>query len=148
MPVSLRPTAPALKVMLLTYDGSIRFSTIVTSPRTTPTAAFGGFFFRDSQELSSRHRPDPDGKRIPTRSITPAIIPISNSAVGGLGAFPIQPSPGVTLPAGTIIQWTPYIVTFNHTVGAFYLHGFYGNPYNVWISGARRRIARRFPYGS
>lgn len=51
--------------------------------------------------------------------------------VDGLGAKPLRTSPGVELPAGTIIQGTPYIATYNNADGAFYLHGFYGNPYNI-----------------
>lgn len=51
--------------------------------------------------------------------------------VDALGARPLRTSPGVELPAGTIIQGTPYVATYNSSDGAFYLHGFFGNPYNV-----------------
>jgi microcystin-dependent protein len=51
--------------------------------------------------------------------------------VDSLGAKPLRSAPGVELLAGTIIQGTPYIATYNNSDGAFYLHGFYGNPYNV-----------------
>ncbi len=51
--------------------------------------------------------------------------------VDSLGARPLRSAPGVELQAGTIIQGTPYVATYNNSDGAFYLQGFYGNPYNV-----------------
>lgn len=55
--------------------------------------------------------------------------------VDGLGAKPLRTSPGVELLAGMIIQGTPYVATYNNGDGAFYLRGFFGNPYNVPILG-------------
>lgn len=51
--------------------------------------------------------------------------------VDSLGAKPLRTAPGAELPAGTIIQGTPYVATYNNSDGAFYLQGFFGNPYNV-----------------
>lgn len=51
--------------------------------------------------------------------------------VDALGAKPLRTSPGVELSAGTIIQGTPYVATYNNSDGAFYLQGFFGNPYNI-----------------
>ena len=51
--------------------------------------------------------------------------------VDSLGPKPLRSSPGVELLAGTIIQGTPYVATYNSGDGAFYLRGFFGNPYNV-----------------
>ena len=51
--------------------------------------------------------------------------------VDALGARPLRASPGIELPAGTIIQGTPYVATYNSSDGAFYLQGFFGNPYNI-----------------
>lgn len=52
--------------------------------------------------------------------------------VDSLGAKALRTSPGVELLAGTIIQGTPYIATYNNTDGAFYLQSFYGaSPYLV-----------------
>lgn len=51
--------------------------------------------------------------------------------VDSLGPKPLRSAPNVELQAGTIIQGTPYVATYNNSDGAFYLHGFYGNPYNV-----------------
>ena len=53
--------------------------------------------------------------------------------VDNLGAKPLRSAPGVELLAGTIIQGTPYVATYNNNDGAFYLRGFYGNPYSVPI---------------
>ncbi len=51
--------------------------------------------------------------------------------VDSLGARPLRTSPGAELLSGTIIQGTPYVAVYNNSDGAFYLQGFYGNPYNV-----------------
>ena len=44
---------------------------------------------------------------------------------------PLRTAPNTELLAGTIIQGTPYVATYNNSDGAFYLQGFYGNPYNI-----------------
>jgi len=54
-------------------------------------------------------------------------------SVDGLGAKPLRSSPGVELPAGTVIQGTPYVALYNNSDSAYYLHGLYGNPYNIPI---------------
>ncbi|XSC46794.1 tail fiber protein [Bradyrhizobium sp. RDT10] len=51
--------------------------------------------------------------------------------VDGLGAKPLRSAPSVELLAGTLIQGTPYVAVYNNSDAAFYLHGLYGNPYNV-----------------
>ncbi|GLH77481.1 hypothetical protein SSBR45G_23890 [Bradyrhizobium sp. SSBR45G] len=51
--------------------------------------------------------------------------------VDSLGAKPVRSAPNADLLPGTIIQGTPYVVVYNHVDGSFYLHGFYGNPYNI-----------------
>jgi microcystin-dependent protein len=51
--------------------------------------------------------------------------------VDSLGAKPLRSAPSTELLAGTLIQGTPYLALYNHSDAAFYLHGFYGNPYNV-----------------
>ncbi|WP_338688905.1 tail fiber protein [Bradyrhizobium sp. 26S5] len=55
--------------------------------------------------------------------------------VDGLGAVALRSAPGVDIAAGTILQGTPYLAIYNSTDNAFYLHGFFGNPYNVPIGG-------------
>jgi microcystin-dependent protein len=55
--------------------------------------------------------------------------------VDSLGVKPLRTSPGVELLSGTIIQGTPYVAVYNNSDGAFYLRGFYGNPYNVPLLG-------------
>ena len=46
--------------------------------------------------------------------------------VDSLGAKPLRSAPNVEIFAGTLVQGTPYIATYNNSDGAFYLHGFYG----------------------
>jgi microcystin-dependent protein len=52
-----------------------------------------------------------------------------------LGAKPLRTAPGVELLAGTIIQGTPYVAIYNNSDSAFYLQGFFGNPYSVPLLG-------------
>jgi microcystin-dependent protein len=53
--------------------------------------------------------------------------------VDALGDKPLRSAPGVELQAGTIIQGTPYVAVYNNADAAFYLQGFFGNPYNIPI---------------
>ena len=52
-----------------------------------------------------------------------------------LGAKPLRSAPNTELVAGAIIQGTPYVATYNNSDGAFYLQGFFGNPYSIPIAG-------------
>jgi microcystin-dependent protein len=57
-------------------------------------------------------------------------------AVDGLTAKPIRFAPSLEIPSGTLIQGTPYVVTYNNSDGAFYLQGIgSANPYNVPLGG-------------
>lgn len=68
-----------------------------------------------------------------------AFTPHVTNAVGGvtlsvdsLTPKPLRSAPGVELLAGTIIQGTPYVATYNNTDGAFYLQSFFGaSPYLI-----------------
>jgi microcystin-dependent protein len=52
--------------------------------------------------------------------------------VDGLGAKPLRLAPGVELQSNTLIQGTPYTALYNHSAGAFYLHGLgAGNAYGI-----------------
>lgn len=51
--------------------------------------------------------------------------------VDGLGAKPLRSAPSVELLAGTLIEGTPYTALYNNSDAVWYLHNFYGNPYNV-----------------
>ena len=55
--------------------------------------------------------------------------------VDGLGVKPLRTSQGVEVPAGMLIQGTPYIVTYNNSDATFYLQGFYSLPYAIPIGG-------------
>src|SRR5690349_20976807 len=45
--------------------------------------------------------------------------------VDGLGAKPLRSAPSVELPAGVLVQGTPYVALYSNADAAFYLHGFY-----------------------
>jgi microcystin-dependent protein len=51
--------------------------------------------------------------------------------VDGLGAKPLRAAPSTELFPGVLIQGTPYMALYNHIDQVFYLHGFFGNPFNV-----------------
>ncbi len=55
--------------------------------------------------------------------------------VDSLGQKALRTAPGVELPAGVIVQGTPYTARYSNTDGAWYLHGFFGNPYNIPLAG-------------
>lgn len=55
--------------------------------------------------------------------------------VDGLGAKPLRSAPSVELLAGTLVQGTPYVATYNNSDAAWYLQNFYANPYNVPLAG-------------
>ena len=47
----------------------------------------------------------------------------------------LRAAPNVELPAGVLVQGTPYVATCNNSDGAFYLQGFTANPYVIPIGG-------------
>lgn len=56
--------------------------------------------------------------------------------VDGLGARPLRSAPSVDLPAGVLVQGTPYSALYNSSDAAFYLHGFFNNPYSIPIGAS------------
>jgi microcystin-dependent protein len=69
-----------------------------------------------------------------TMHTTNAAGPVTLS-VDGLTAKPLRPLPGSDLLAGVLIAGTPYSVVYNNAAGEFYLHGLFGNPFNVPLAG-------------
>jgi microcystin-dependent protein len=69
-------------------------------------------------------------------------------SVDSLTPMPLRTAPGVELLAGTIIQGTPYVATYNNSDGAFYLQGFFGNPYNVPLAAGMDYWAATAPNSS
>ncbi|MGL3209663.1 phage tail protein [Bradyrhizobium sp. BR 1433] len=68
--------------------------------------------------------------------------------VDGLGNRPLRTAPGVELQAGVIIQGTPYAATYNNSDAVWYLHGFFGNPYNVPLAAGMDYWAPTAPNSS
>ena len=56
--------------------------------------------------------------------------------VDTLGSKPLRSAPNSELPAGVLIQGTPYVALYNNADGAFYLQGLFGNPYNIPIGAS------------
>lgn len=74
--------------------------------------------------------------------------------VDSLGAKALRSAPSTDLLAGVLIAGTPYVAVYNNTDGAFYLQGFFGNPYNIPLAGSINywgtsapNSAFAFPYG-
>lgn len=74
--------------------------------------------------------------------------------VDGLGAKPLRSAPSVELPAGVLIQGTPYTALYNNSDAAWYLQNFYVNPYATPIGGFMPYVGTTapnsafvFPYG-
>jgi microcystin-dependent protein len=55
--------------------------------------------------------------------------------VDGLGAKPLRSAPSVELPAGVLVQGTPYTALYNNSDAVWYLHNFFVNPYQVPLGG-------------
>lgn len=55
--------------------------------------------------------------------------------VDGLGAKPLRSAPSTELVAGHLVQGTPYVCVYNSSDAAFYLRGFFGNPYSIPVGG-------------
>lgn len=54
----------------------------------------------------------------------------------GLGAKTIRADPANELVAGVLVAGTPYAAAYNAAQGVFYLHGVFGNPYNIPVGGS------------
>lgn len=78
-----------------------------------------------------------------TPNVTSGVNP--TLAVDGIGPYPIQSAPNASLPAGVLVQGTPYVVIFNQASNAFYLQGFYNNPYSIPLGGMLDYIASTTP---
>jgi microcystin-dependent protein len=69
--------------------------------------------------------------------------------VDGLGAKPLRLSPsGVELPAGTLVQGTPYVATYYNATAEWILQGLAGNPYNIPLGGMIEFTGTTAPNGS
>ncbi|WP_262048470.1 phage tail protein [Bradyrhizobium sp. Bra78] len=56
--------------------------------------------------------------------------------VDGFANIPLRSAPNVELPAGVLIQGTPYVAVYNNTDHALYLQSFYGaSPYLIPLGG-------------
>jgi microcystin-dependent protein len=56
--------------------------------------------------------------------------------VDGLGAKPLRSAPSVELPAGVLVEGTPYAALYNSSNSEFILYGFFANPYSIPIGAS------------
>lgn len=69
-----------------------------------------------------------------TPHVTNATGPVTMT-VDSVPNIPLRSAPNKELPAGVLVQGTPYVAVFNNTDGALYLQGLFGNPYNIPVGG-------------
>lgn len=65
--------------------------------------------------------------------------------VDGLGAKNLRQFPSVDLPAGVLVQGTPYVATYNNSDSAWYLQNSFVNPYQVPVGGMMDFIGTTAP---
>ncbi len=70
--------------------------------------------------------------------------------VDGLGAKPLRFAPGAAndLPAGTLVQGTPYVATYYNSSAEWILQGLAGNPYNIPLGGMLEFTGTTAPNGA
>src|SRR5262245_8640611 len=70
--------------------------------------------------------------------------------VDGLRVKPLRFAPGTTndLPAGTLVQGTPYVATYYNSTAGWILQGLAGNPYNIPLGGMIEFTGTTAPNGS
>jgi microcystin-dependent protein len=68
--------------------------------------------------------------------------------VDGLGAKPLRAVPGVELPAGALIAGTPYVVTYNNSDAAFYLHQGTAIAYSIPLGGLIPYLGSTAPHSN
>ena len=70
--------------------------------------------------------------------------------VDALGARPLRLAPGAAneLPAGTLVQGTPYVATYYNAAGEWILRALAGNPYSIPLGGLLEFTGAVAPNGS
>lgn len=125
-PSSVNDSARAMMAATAKFRDDIAGAIVTAGTSTAYTVAsfsvFDSFAHMDKQVIAfSPHT-------------TNAAGPVSLN-VDGLGTRVLRSSPGVDLLAGTLIQGTPYLATYSNADTAWYLQGFFGNPYNIPLGG-------------
>jgi hypothetical protein len=125
-PSSVNDSARALMAASAKYRDDIAGAIVTTGTSTAYTASsyqvFDSLAHLGGQMIAFRP------------NVTNGAGPVTLN-VDSLGARPLRRAPNAELLAGTIIQGTPYVATYNNSDGAFYLQGLYGSPYNVPLLG-------------
>ncbi|SEN66611.1 tail fiber protein [Bradyrhizobium sp. OK095] len=124
-PASVNDSGRAMMAAISKYRDDIAGAIVTSGTLTAYTVAS----FQQFDTLAHL-----DGKEI---AFTPhatngATVTLS---VDGLGNKPLRSAPGTELPAGILVQGTPYVAVYNNGDGAFYLRGFFGSPYLIPLGG-------------
>lgn len=125
-PSSVNDSARAMMVAIAKYRDDVA-GAIVTSGTNTAYAVNTYQVFQSLSQLNGQ-----------VIAFTPHV---TNGAtvtlnVDSLGEKPLRSAPNAELPAGVLIQGTPYVALYNNTDQAFYLKGLFGNPYDIPIGGS------------
>jgi microcystin-dependent protein len=144
-PSAVSPSARAMMAAVAQYAGDISGAIVTGGTSTSYTVASNSSYdslphLANQMIAFSPHT---------TNGAGPVTINVDSQ-----GAKPLRSSPGVELQAGVLVQGTPYAMTFSNSDGAWYLQGYYGNPFNVplgasleyWLPTAPNS-SFAFPYG-
>lgn len=128
-PSSVNDSARAMMAAIAKYRDDVA-GAIVTSGTSTAYAVGTYQVFQSLSQLSGQ-----------VIAFTPHATNTAGSPnvslnVDGLGAKTIRADPANELAAGVLIAGTPYSAIYNAAQGIFYLHGVFGNPFNIPIGGS------------
>jgi hypothetical protein len=119
-PSSVNDSARAMMAAIAGYRDDI-------SGLLTTTGTASAYLVATNQVLPS---PPNDGQQLSaTVNVTNGMAPTLSADAGT--AFPIQSSPGNPVPAGSLIQGSPYTFRFSAANSAWMLQGFYGSSLTI-----------------
>lgn len=125
-PSSLNDSCRAMMTSVAKWRDDISGSLVTTGTSTQ-------YIVSSNQDFDSQA--DFDGQLIAfTPHVTNGAGPVTVT-VDGFANLPLRSAPNVELPAGVLVEGTPYVAKYKNADGALYLHGFFGNPYNIPIAG-------------
>lgn len=125
-PSAVSPSGRALMTAVANWRDDIAGAIMTTGTSTAYSLSSNSGFTQEAQLA---------GQLIAfTPHVTNGAGPVTLN-VDGVGSFYLRSAPNADLLVGVLIQGTPYVAVLNQNDGAFYLRGFYGNPYNVPLLG-------------
>jgi len=107
---------------------------IDTSGATVTTGTSTGYIISSQQQFNSAANMSGNIVAFSPHTTNVAGAPDVTLTVDGFEG-PLRTAPNTPLLSGVIIEGSPVVALWNNTDGAFYLQGYYGNPYNIPLGG-------------